>query len=121
MSKKLKKARLAIEAILKECDIAGHVALHEPNEGYAFMCLDASYSRLKILPPICEITYESPNDNDDEARQRELASTLDMLRCFEDLLGRATWTFHNLRTALENELGPSHAEELNESQSDRYH
>lgn len=112
MDAKLIEARARIESILIELDIAGYVVLHNaPGSLEVFVRLDPSYSKLVLNARTGEARLRSvlaDYGGDREAKQRDLAATLNMVSGMGELIGRSALDLIELGARYDALTGAKH-------------
>lgn len=108
---KLLCARAEINEVLKRYDLGGFVVLHAaPTSAEVIMCLEPSYSVLKIEDD-GRVRIQSRLEDyhgDLEAKQYDLAATANMLSSLFELAAHGSMNLGQLSTVIDREAGTKH-------------
>lgn len=111
--RRLKIARLEIEAILKKHDLAGVAVLHTPGMAEIFYDVAPSYSCLRYNDKtgMLRVRSKLADYGGDAAAQRlGQAATANMAAALADSLGRAALMFLGMAEVVDKEMQAEHTE-----------
>jgi hypothetical protein len=111
--RRLKIARLEIEAILKKHDLAGVVVLHTPGMAEVFYDVEPSYSCLRINDKAGEVRVRSKladYGGDTAAQRLGQAATANMAASLADSLGHVAVMFMEVAEVVDRATKAEHTE-----------
>lgn len=111
---KLKSARAEVEELLKRYDIVGHFVLCAPHNAEAGVCLEASWSKLRMEAApeggvIVRLrSHHEEYGGDLERQQRELEASVCVPAMMWPILAQAAMSMQELSEELDEVTGATH-------------